>query len=377
MIELLLTPLAYAFVGRAMLAVTMVASVCALVGTFAVLRGMSYIGTAVAHSLVPGIAVGYLLGGPDRGRLFWWATATAILTSLGMATLVHRSRVGEDAAVGVVYAGMFALGIAIISTARNFAVDLLHFLFGNMLSITTADLVRIAVVSVVIGAVILLLYKELVLVTFDPVFAASLRLHSTLLTYLQYLLIALAIVVALQTIGIALVVTLLVAPAAAALQITRRFHHTVLVAAVIGIVSGGTGLYLSYYLNVASGAAVALVCVALFLLVTAAARLAGLASRRARKTAAVAPQWRAARRPLRCSMCSRSAIRAAGSAWWPPASPLECSRSFATRSKVYAYRARHEDTGRVVRMETRGCAAHGGPAVRGPVAGRGGAAAVG
>ena len=279
MIELLLAPLAYPFVGRALLAVTMVASVCALVGTFAVLRGMSYIGTALAHSLVPGIAVGYLVGGADRDRLFWWAAATAILASLGMATLVHRSRVGEDAAVGVVYAGMFALGIAIISTARNFAVDLLHFLFGNLLSVTSADLVRIGAVSVIVVAVVLLLYKELVLVTFDPVFAASLRLRSTLLNYLQYLLIALAIVVALQTIGIALVVTLMVAPAAAALLITRRFHHTVLVAAAIGIVSGVAGLYLSYYFSVASGAAVALVCVAIFLVVAAAARVLARAPR--------------------------------------------------------------------------------------------------
>jgi manganese/iron transport system permease protein len=279
MIELLLAPLAYPFVGRALLAVTMVSSVCALVGTFAVLRGMSYIGTALAHSLVPGIAVGYLVGGADRDRLFWWAAATAILASLGMATLVHRSRVGEDAAVGVVYAGMFALGIAIISTARNFAVDLLHFLFGNLLSVTSADLVRIGAVSVIVVAVVLLLYKELVLVTFDPVFAASLRLRSTLLNYLQYLLIALAIVVALQTIGIALVVTLMVAPAAAALLITRRFHHTVLVAAAIGIVSGVAGLYLSYYFSVASGAAVALVCVAIFLVVAAAARVLARAPR--------------------------------------------------------------------------------------------------
>ena len=282
MTELILAPLAYPFVGRALLAVTMVAAVCALVGTFAVLRGMSYIGSALAHSLVPGIALGYLLGGADRDRLFWWATATAVLASLGMATLVHRARIGEDAAVGVVYAGMFALGIAIISTARSFAVDLIHFLFGNLLGINGADLVRIAATSFVIAVVILLFYKELVLVTFDPVFAVSLRLRRTLLTYLQYLLIALAIVVALQTIGIALVVTLMVAPAAAALQITRRFHHTVLVAAAIGMVSGVTGLYLSYYFNVASGAAVALVCVALFLLVTASDRLAARVSGRAR-----------------------------------------------------------------------------------------------
>ena len=100
MTELVLAPLAYPFVGRALLAVTMVALVCALVGTFAVLRGMSYIGSALAHSLVPGIALGYLLGGADRDRLFWWATATAILASLGMAALVHRARVGEDAVAG-------------------------------------------------------------------------------------------------------------------------------------------------------------------------------------------------------------------------------------------------------------------------------------
>ncbi len=289
MTELILAPLAYSFVVRALLAVTMVASVCALVGTFAVLRGMSYIGSALAHSLVPGIALGYLLGGPDRDRLFWWATATAILASLGMAALVHRSRVGADAAVGVVYAGMFALGIAIISATRSFAVDLIHFLFGNVLGITGSDLVRIAATSLLIAVVIVLFYKELVLMTFDPVFAAGLRLHGTLLTYLLYLLIALAIVVALQTIGIALVVTLMVAPAAAALQITRRFHHTVLVAAAIGIVSGVTGLYLSYYFNVASGAAIALVCVALFLLVSAVAMLRGRASGPERATAGVAP----------------------------------------------------------------------------------------
>ena len=130
--------------------------------------------------------------------------------------------------------------------------------------------------------VVLLFYKELVLVTFDPVFAVSLRLRRTLLTYLQYLLIALAIVVALQTIGIALVVTLMVAPAAAALQITRRFHHTVLVAAAIGMVSGVTGLYLSYYFNVASARGRCLVCVALFLVVTASDRLVARISGRAR-----------------------------------------------------------------------------------------------
>lgn len=272
MIELLLAPFAYPFVVRALLAVTMVAAVCALVGTFAVLRGMSYIGSALAHSLVPGVAVGYLAGDLSRDRLFWWATGTAVLAALGMSVLVRRSRIGEDAAVGVVYSGMFALGIVIISTVRSFAVDLVHFLFGNVLSVSGADLIRIGAVAGLIAVVVALFYKELVLVTFDRVFAASLRIDSRWLTALQYVLMALAIAVALQTIGIALVVTLMVAPAAAALQVVRRFHHAVLTAAAIGIVSGVVGLYLSYYLNVASGAAVALVCVVIFLIISALAR---------------------------------------------------------------------------------------------------------
>ena len=269
--ELVFVPLGYPFVVRALLAVTMVAAVCALVGTFAVLRGMSYIGGALAHSLVPGVAVGYLVSGMSRDRLFWWATGTAILTALGMSALVRRFRIGEDAAVGVVYSGMFALGIAIISTVRSFAVDLVHFLFGNVLSVSGTDLLRIAAVSAIIVIVVVLFYKEMVLVTFDRVFAASLRLSSRSLTALQYVLMALAIAVALQTIGIALVVTLMVAPAAAALQVVRRFHHAVLVAAGIGVGSGVVGLYLSYHLSVASGAAVALVCVVVFLIISALA----------------------------------------------------------------------------------------------------------
>lgn len=272
MIDLLIAPLGYPFLVRALLAVTMAAAACALVGTFAVLRGMSYIGSALAHSLVPGVAVGYLAVGLSRDRLFWWATGTAVLAALGMSVLVRRSRIGEDAAVGVVYSGMFALGIVIISTARSFAVDLVHFLFGNVLSVSGADLIRIGAVAVVIAIVVGLFYKEMVLVTFDRVFAVSLRINSRWLTALQYVLMALAIAVALQTIGIALVVTLMVAPAAAALQVARRFHHAVLIAAAIGIVSGVVGLYLSYYLNVASGAAVALVCVVVFLIISVLAR---------------------------------------------------------------------------------------------------------
>ncbi len=272
LLDLLVAPLTHAFVARALGAVSMVAVVCAVVGTFAVLRGMSYLGTALSHSIVPGVAVGYVVSGAARDRLFWWATGTAILTALGMAALTRRTRVSEDAAVGVVYAGMFALGVVIISTAGSFAVDLVHFLFGSILGVTVADLLRIGVVSALIILVVVVFYRELLVVTFDRVFAVSLRLRTAFFTYLLYVLMALAVVAALQTVGIALVLTLMVAPAAAAIQVTRRLHHAMVVAAAIGLLAGIGGLYVSYYGAVASGAAIALVCVGIFVIVSSLAR---------------------------------------------------------------------------------------------------------
>ena len=276
LLDAALAPLAYPFMQRALVAAVMVGLVCALVGTFAVLRGMSYLGTAISHSLVPGVAVGFVSAGAERGGVFWWATAAALLTALGIGFLVRRTRLREDAAIGVMYSGMFALGVGIISSMRSFAVDLVHFLFGNVLAVSAQDLVRTGVVSALICLVLALFYKEIVAVTFDQTFAESLRLPTGVLTYLQFVLMALAIVVALETVGITLVVALMVTPAAAALQITRRLGSTLLVAAAIGVVSGVSGLYVSYYLDVASGPGIVLVSFALFLLVSAGARLRGL-----------------------------------------------------------------------------------------------------
>ena len=170
----------------------------------------------------------------------------------------------EDAAIGIVYAGLFALGIVIVSATRSFAIDLVHFLFGSLLGVSATDLLVVAIGALIIGGLVLGFYKELVLVTFDRTFAASVRIHSTALTYLLYLVLSLAIALALQTIGVALVVTLMVAPAAAAIPITRHFHHTLLLAAAIAAISGVVGVYASYYADVPPGAAVALACVLAF-----------------------------------------------------------------------------------------------------------------
>jgi ABC-type Mn2+/Zn2+ transport system permease subunit len=264
---LLLAPLGYPFMMRGFIAVLMVGVVCATVGVFIVLRGMAFFGDALAHAILPGVAVGYLVGGGARQPLFWWAMLAAVLASIGIGAISKGSRIREDTAIGVVFAGMFALGIALISTVRNYTVDLAHFLFGDVLAVSTSDLWLIAGFGGLIVLVVLALYKEFLVLTFDPLLAVTLRLPARRLEYLLLVLIALAIVVSLQTVGVALMVAMLVTPAASAYLLTRRLPVMMVLAAVIASVSGVIGLYVSYYAAVASGAAIVLTSTALFLVV--------------------------------------------------------------------------------------------------------------
>jgi manganese/iron transport system permease protein len=266
-LDLLLAPLDYAFMARGFLAVLMVGIVCATVGVFIVLRGMAFFGDALAHAILPGVAVGYLVGGGARQPLFWWAMLAAVLASIGIGAISKGTRIREDTAIGVVFAGMFALGIALISTVRNYTVDLAHFLFGDVLGVSTSDLWLIAVFGGLIVLVVLALYKEFLVLTFDPLLAVTLRLPARWLEYLLLVLIALAIVVSLQTVGVALMVAMLVTPAASASLLTRRLPVMMILAAVIASVSGVIGLYVSYYAAVASGAAIVLTSTAVFLVV--------------------------------------------------------------------------------------------------------------
>lgn len=264
LLDLLLGPLAYPFIVRGLLAVVMVGIVCATVGTYVVLRGMAFFGDALAHAVLPGVAVGYLLSGGAQGSLFKWGLFTAILTSLGIGAVSREAQIKEDTAIGIIFSGMFALGIALISTVRSYAVDLAHFLFGNVLGVSRGDLWLTAIFGGLVVLTVVALFKEFLVLSFDPVLAATLRLPAGLLHYLLLVLIAVAIVVSLQTVGVALMVAMLVTPAATAYLLTRRLPAMMVVAAAIGALSGVVGLYLSYYLSVASGAAIVLVCTALF-----------------------------------------------------------------------------------------------------------------
>ena len=265
MIEFIVEPFTYPFMVRALLAVTLAAATSSLIGTFSVLKNMSYISSALSHSIVPGVAIGYMLGDDSHDQLFWWACGTSVISAVGMATLVNRLRISTDSAISIIYAGMFALGIAIISTVRGFAVDLVHILFGNVLSVTSSDLSKILIMSLIITIITMIFFKQIVIVTFDPIFAKSLRLNKTFITYLQYVLLALTVVVALQTVGIALVITLIVTPVSTALKLSKKLHYTIILAAAFGIISGIMGLYISFYANIAAGPSIALVCIMIFL----------------------------------------------------------------------------------------------------------------
>jgi manganese/iron transport system permease protein len=262
----LLEPLQFAFMQRGMAAALMVGVVCAVVGAFIVLRGMAFFGDALAHAILPGVAVGYLVGGGERAPLFWGALGAALLASFGIGAISRATKIREDTAIGIVFASMFALGVALISTVRSYSVDLAHFLFGDVLGVSAGDLLLMAALGVVIILAVLIFYKEFLVLSFDPLLATTLRLPARLLEYLLLILTALAIVVSLQTVGVALMVAMLVTPAAAAFLLTRRLPIMIGLAALIACLSGVIGLYVSYYANIASGAAIVLTTTVFFLL---------------------------------------------------------------------------------------------------------------
>ncbi len=254
----LLEPLHYEFMLRGMIAAILVGIVCAVVGSYVVLRGMAFFGDALAHTILPGIALGYLISGGARETLFWWALGTAVVAALGIGAITRHTQMKEDTAIGIIFAGMFALGIALISTVRSYAVDLSHFLFGDVLSVSTQGLWLI----LIFGGLVLLLtfafYKEFMTLSFDPILAATLRLPVGFLNNLLLALIAVTVAVSLQTVGVALLVAMLVTPAATAYLLTRRLSRMMGLAAIFASLAGVIGLYLSYYLSIASGAAIVL-----------------------------------------------------------------------------------------------------------------------
>ncbi|MBC7262169.1 MAG: metal ABC transporter permease, partial [Chloroflexi bacterium] len=262
MIAWLTAPLAYGFMQRGLLASLMVGVLCAVIGCYVVLRGMAFLGDALAHAILPGIAIAYLL----KGNLLVGALAAAVVVALGIGFFSRQGTIKEDTAIGILFAAALSLGVLLISTIRTYAVDLTHILFGNVLGVSTSDLWLTGALTALVLATIALFYKEFLVISFDPVLATTLRLPVERLRYLMLILLALTVVVSLQTVGVGLVAAMLVTPGATAYLLTRRLPAMMAVAALIGAFSSVSGLYISFYWNVASGAAVVLVATGIFLL---------------------------------------------------------------------------------------------------------------
>jgi ABC-type Mn2+/Zn2+ transport system permease subunit len=247
---------------RGLAAALMIAIVCAVIGAFVVMQELAFIGDALAHASFPGVVIAFLLKFP----LELGGAVVGILTALGIGAITRRSKISQDTAIGVLFAGTFALGIALLSTVKNYTKDLFGLLLGDVLAIGAGDLIVIAIMGAAMLAIVLALYKELVLVTFDPLQAEVIGLPVGWLNELLLALMAVTIVISIQTVGIVLVVAMLVTPAATATLLVRRFPLVMLIGAIQGVLGVVAGLYLSFYLNIASGATIVLVLTGMFFL---------------------------------------------------------------------------------------------------------------
>ncbi|MDX9991691.1 MAG: metal ABC transporter permease [Anaerolineales bacterium] len=258
----LLDPLHYTFMQRGLAASVIVGIVCAVIGSYVVLRGMAFLGDALAHAILPGVAIAYLMG----TSLTVGALIAAIVVALLIGLFTRQGTIREDTAIGILFAAALSLGVALISSIRTYALDLSHILFGNMLGVSVTDLWMVAILGLVVLTVIVVFYRPFLVVSFDPTLAATLRWPGEFFRILLLILLALTVVISLQTVGIGLVAAMLVTPAATAFLLTRRLPTMMALSAAFGALSSVIGLYVSYYANIASGAAVVLVATGFFVL---------------------------------------------------------------------------------------------------------------
>lgn len=267
----LFEPLQYAFMQRALIGSVLVAMVCATVGVLVVLRGLAFLGDAVAHAAFPGIVIAFLL----KIDLIIGGMVAAVLAAVSMGALSRRGTVREDTAIGVVFAGMFALGIVLFSQIRTYTGDLLGVLLGNVLGITTGQLILGGITAAVVVVVLRLWWREFLFVSFDPVGAQAAGLHVARYDTVLLALIGLTVAVTVQLVGIVLVVAMLVTPAATARLLARDMRTLVILSVAAAVIASVAGMWLSYFVNAASGGTIVLVATAEFGLAWLATQLRG------------------------------------------------------------------------------------------------------
>jgi len=259
-------PLEPAFMQRAMFAAILIGIVSGVMGAYIVTRGLAFLGDALSHSILPGVALAALRSDSTSSLQILGGLAAGIVSALGIGVLTRGRRMQEDTAIGIVFAGMLALGIGIISSSRSFATDLQHVLIGNILAVTGDELVLMVIMSVVVLAIVTLLYKEFLLIAFDPGLAQTLRLPAETLRMLLLVLMAVTIVIGVQAVGIAMISATLVTPAATSRLFTNQLWRMMLLSAAIGSTCGVIGMYLSWHTGVAPSATIVMLMTGTFAL---------------------------------------------------------------------------------------------------------------
>lgn len=262
--NLLSEPLGYEFMVRAFLSALLVGTLCAVTGTYLVVRRLSLLGLVVSNSVVPGIAVAFLL----YVNIFVGGFVSGVLATLSLGWLQSKTRIKEDAAMGVILSAFFGLGIILITKIQNERkVNLNDFLFGNILGITVYDLATSAAIGVVVLVAVWALYKEFLLLSFDPQWTEATGLPARGLHYTMMALTALTVVATMQAVGVALTIALMIIPAATAYLVTNRLTSMLQLSIGLGMASSLIGLYISYYQNLSSGPTITLVSSFFFILV--------------------------------------------------------------------------------------------------------------
>ena len=276
MIDVLFEPLGFAFMQRAFLAAGFAAVVCALVGTFVVLKGMAFMGDAVAHSSLAGMSVAYFIG----ANIFWGALAWAVPASVLITFISRRANIRLDASIGIIFAGGFALGIILMSRISGYAADLFGLLFGNVLGVSWWEVALIGGMTAGISLAVLAFYKELLFTSYDATMSAASGVPVRFIQYLLPVLVGVTTVVSLKAVGIVLVLALLVTPSATATLLARRVPSIMASSVALGLLATVAGLYVSFYADLPSGPSIVMVATGLFLFALLFAPAKGILRRR-------------------------------------------------------------------------------------------------
>jgi len=259
-----LEPFQYEFIQRALVASVMVGISCGLIGTYIMLRRLSLIGDALAHAVLPGVVIGFMIAGKNPVSLFLGALAAGILTSILISFVQRNSKIKEDTSIGIIFTGAFALGILLVSQLKQVHIDLSSYLFGDVLGVSDSDLILSSIICVFIILSVVLFYKQLLVTSFDPTMAHIIGISTAVVHYFLMTLLSMSIVAGLQSVGVILIIAMLITPPATAFLLTDKLKNLLLLSCTFGVISSVIGLYLSYHLNFASGASIVLVAAGLF-----------------------------------------------------------------------------------------------------------------